>query len=54
MYKMNNQQGYIMTEKYNCYFMIMVDGVKSIKILNHYAVYLKLILYFNYTSIKNK
>ena len=37
MYKINKQQGYtVSTRKYSNYFIITLNGVQSIKILNHY------------------
>ena len=44
MYKVNEQQGYTVQQKeYSQHFIITLDGVQSIKTLNHYIVYLKLI-----------
>ena len=53
--KENKLHGYIIQQgEYSQYLMITINGVLSKIILNHYVVYLKLILYFNYNSIKNK
>ena len=42
MYIINKQKGYS-TGKHSHCFVIALNGVQSIKILNHYVVYLKLI-----------
>ena len=43
MYEIEKQQGYtVSTGNYNHYLAITYNGVKSAKILNHYAVHLKL------------
>ena len=36
------------------YFVIIFNGIKSIKILNHHAVYLKLVLQINYVCLVGK
>ena len=44
MYKINKVQGYIIQHRaYSQYFIITLNGVLSIKILNHYVAHLKLI-----------
>ena len=45
IYKMNNKDILCSPGKYSYYFVITLNGVLSIKILNLYAVHLKLILY---------
>ena len=54
MYKTDKQQG-----KYSHYFLMSLNEVKSIKILNHDDVHLKLenivnLLYFNINKTMNK
>ena len=44
MYKINKLQRYVIQHReYSQYFIIMLNVVKSIKILNHYATHLNLI-----------
>ena len=43
MYKMNNLQGYIVQyREYSQYVIITMNGIESLKIVNHYIVHLKL------------
>ena len=40
--------------QYINYFVIIFNGIKSIKILNHHAVHLKLVLQINYVCLVGK
>ena len=54
VYKIDKQQGYIVQHReYSHYFVVTLSGVKSIKVLNHYVVHLKLI-YFKSTILQFK
>ena len=54
MDKINKLQGYIIQHReYSQYFIITINRVQPLKIVNHYVVHLKLTLYINCTSIKN-
>ena len=52
MYKINKLQGYIVQyREYSQYFIITINGIKPLKIVNHYFVHLKHIyMYINYTT----
>ena len=44
MYKINRLQGYIVQHReYDLYFIITINGVQALKIVNYYVVHLKLI-----------
>ena len=46
MHRINKLQGYIVQHvEHGRYFIIILNGVKSIKVLNHYVGHLKLIKY---------
>ena len=53
MCEINKQQGYTVQHReiYHC-AIVTLNGVESRKILNHYVIYLKLILQINYNLIK--
>ena len=43
MYKINNLQGHIVQHReYSQYFIITINGVQPLKIVNHYLVHMKL------------
>ena len=56
MYKINKLQGYIVQHReYSRNFIITINGIYSLKIVNHYVVHLKhTIFYIKYTSIKKE
>ena len=53
VHKIDKLQGYIVQHR-ECrqYFLITIDGVQPLKIVSHYAVLLKLILYMHCTIKK--
>ena len=53
MYEVNKLQGYIVQHReYRQYFIIAFNGVKSITVLNHYVIHLKLMQYCKLTILQ--
>ena len=52
MHRINKLQGYIVQHmEHGLYFIIILNGSKVIKVLNHYVGHLKLIKYCNPATI---
>ena len=54
MYKTDKVQGYIVKHKeYSQYFVITINGIQILKIVNHYVVQLKhILMYISCISMK--
>ena len=53
MYKINKLQGHIVQHKEYSQFFKIMNGVQSLKIMNHYVAHLKLMFYYKLCLNKN-